>query len=101
MRMAGFVQWIKNKYSSKARSWWAQHLGILGEKIYLNQDIQRSDFSTLSDAHLENFKNEWGKEGSWEGLSQNGEIAFLSYQYTSNLNLLIAELREEIKKKRL
>lgn len=94
---SGFIQWVKNKYIGKGQNWWIQQFGSLGEKISQSKDVERNDFIKLTGSFLENFKSEWGKEGSWEGLNKVGDSAFLTYLYLQNLDSFLKELKHDLK----
>jgi len=94
---SGFIQWVKNKYVGKDQDWWIRRYGPLGEKISQDKTVDRDDFVNLSEAFWENFINDWGKQGSWEGINKEGDSAFLAYLYLQNLDSFLKELKHELK----
>lgn len=89
----GFIQWVRNKYSDKPKTWWRSYLGNLGVQISNSSLVSRASFQNLTFSQQRNFEFEWGKNGTWNGENRDDQPAFLAYKYAKNLDSFIEELR--------
>lgn len=92
----GFIQWLRSKYRDKSQTWWKGKFETLGEALSENKPINREMFLNLKGIALENFKDEWGKEGSWKGLNRLDDKSFLTDLYKNNLQQFLIELRQKL-----
>lgn len=92
----GFLQWLTSRFKDRETNWWISEFGDLGRKLHSGEPVLRQDFQTYAGTMPDSLVRHWGKRGSWHGVNDLDEPAFLAWKYQTNLESFISELKARL-----